>query len=245
MLKKTFSKLIFQLCKQQVPSLSFPKNGPVLPDERNAHRTTSTTPLTGIITPSSSTNNSLVHPSIMVNDTIVSLNHTSNKTAGDGSSAIHEPKPKNETETDFKFESVSTTTATTIKPSDSLFPKSPLDPSNKLDQNRPEGETDRKREENNHQRGGPGDGTNIENGGDPFEGEETGETDYPDFSNNRNPSPWNRNHQATDAENSSNLREDSLRKLLSLLRSGQLSDNQRREIMQRLLQAQGPDYGGD
>ena len=101
-----------------------------------------------------------------------------------------------------------------------------------------------KREENNQE---GGDGTNIGDGvetGEPIEGEEPDETDYPGFSTNRNRN-WNRNQQEKNGETSSNLRQDSLRKLLSLLRSGQLSQDQRREVMQRLLQVQGPDYGGD
>ena len=131
---------------------------------------------------------------------------------------------------------------------------SPLDHRNKHQQNKPEGEDvspadNTRREENNSN-----EGTDIQDGsdtgeplegektGEPLEGEETGETDYPDFSTNH--SNRNRHQEETDST-TSDRQTDSLRKLLSLLRSGQLSDNQKREVMQRLLQARGPDYGGD
>ena len=131
---------------------------------------------------------------------------------------VHEQKAKrNETESNFKlFQSVKTPSTGGIIPP----------PSN-----------------NNNKDGGasqqlPGNGDNEEDLGDGGDdqnmnpgdeaGEEIGEEDGGD-----------------NGENGENSSSEGLSRVLELLRSNKLSDAQRRELVQRLLKAQGPDSGGD
>lgn len=244
--------------------------GPVLPDERNSHRTEGPLPTipdplsyTGTAVPTTNTTTASepratitgvvgsTPVSPVQNRTLVYVKENST-TKGDTNYTIAvDPKtPKNESESDFNFNTVLTTPASaedllSKQSTETVLPKGPLSPFGQGNEqlNRPEGEGDTRREENDNGKEEEG-GENI---GSQEEGEEeTDNTDYPDFSpSNRNRISQNQQGGDGKEDNSSDRQTESLQRILNLLRSGKLSEDQRRRVMQKLLQVQGPDYGGD
>jgi len=144
------------------------------------------------------------------------LSHAMNATLNQ---TAHEQKAKpNETEKGFKaFQTVSPATG-----------GGPVPPDNGAAQQLPE---------NNNQEGNHGDARNSDDRMNPSDGDEE-----PQGNSNAEEGG---DGDGQDGGDASSPASEGLSRVLQLLRSNILSDNQRRKLVQRLLKTQGRDYGGD